>query len=95
MLKDLYNTYSAHLNNLHSTCTHFDVSTLKDKLNRLTGKTYEAAKVSLPVTLEREERQDKILEKLDYNQQKMKEKLHKHYELLKWSLFNFRPKISS
>lgn len=38
----------------------------------------------MPVTLvEREEKQDKILEKLDYNQQKMKEKLHKHYELLK------------
>ena len=38
------------------------------------------------VDLHREEGRDKILEKLDYNQQKMKEKLHKHYELLKWSV---------
>ena len=83
MLKDLYNIYSMHLNSLHSTCTHFDVSHLKDKLTSITGKNFEAKGVSLPVTLEREEKQDKILEKLDYNQQKMKEKLHKHYELLK------------
>lgn len=50
----------------------------------------------MPVTLvEREEKQDKILEKLDYNQQKMKEKLHKHYELLKWSCLILESKIST
>ena len=83
MLKDLYNTYSTHLNSLHSTCTHFDVSHLKDKLTKITTKTHETKVISLPVTMERDEKQDKILEKLDYNQQKMREKLHKHYELLK------------
>ena len=37
-----------------------------------------------PSSCEREEaKPDKILEKLDYNQLKMKEKLHKHYEMLK------------
>lgn len=42
-----------------------------------------ASLAKIPIK-EAEGKPDKILEKLEYNQLKMKEKLNRHYDLLKW-----------
>ena len=77
VLKELYDAYSDHLNAMQTSCSHSDVLQLRDKLQRWTQQSQPVRRVE---RVERDEvRQDKILDKLDYNQQKMKEKLHKHY----------------
>jgi len=47
----------------------------------ITDELASLAKISIK---EAEGKPDKILEKLEYNQLKMKEKLNRHYDLLKW-----------
>jgi len=46
----------------------------------ITDELASLAKISIK---EAEGKPDKILEKLEYNQLKMKEKLNRHYDLLK------------
>ena len=82
LLKELYNTYSEHLTNLPSSFDHQQVENLKEKLEKVSGNE---SKNQVPASARNYDEfgKDKILDKLDYNQQMMKEKLHKHYDLLK------------
>lgn len=82
MLKELYNTYSEHLTNLPPSFDHQQVEILKEKLQKVSGNE---PKSHVPASARNYEEfgRDKILDKLDYNQQMMKVKLDKHYDLLK------------
>lgn len=58
-----------------------DTKEFKERMNRMIAD--EMAGLNKISVRDSEGKPDKILEKLEYNQLKMKEKLHRHYELLK------------
>jgi Mn-dependent DtxR family transcriptional regulator len=79
LLKDIYDRYSDQLSKY--AVTEEDAKDFKEKVSKLIAEELNSFSKFTPK--EPEGKPDKILEKLEYNQLKMKEKLNRHYELLK------------
>jgi hypothetical protein len=79
LLKEVYSRFSDQF--AKYTVTEEDTREFREKVNRIIAdELNNLTKIALR---EPDGKPDKILEKLEYNQIKMKEKLNRHYELLK------------
>lgn len=75
LLKDVYNKFSDQF--AKYAVNEEDTKEFKERMNRMIAD--EMAGLNKISVRELEGKPDKILEKLEYNQLKMKEKLHRHY----------------